>query len=140
MEDLKKYQIGVNRFIYVDIKDKNALLAVKYANNETDKEKKRIKRQRDKIYYIDEENYCNLFISDDNPVEFINDTEIKNVCEYAISKLTINQQRLIRAIYYEDLTLNQYAQLMGLNYKTVWECHKAALKKLFMLLNNYLLY
>ena len=139
MEIKVKYRYSTRGFYYVII-DESEYESIKIANSETYKEKRNNKTKREYEVEISDDFFDFIFVSSDkdSPVYHVNFVELIDAFSSSLKLLTENQRKVIIYVHLLGLNLNKYSQLINKNYKTVYECYQSALKKLQILLKDFL--
>ena len=139
MGEIVIYRLGINKSIPIVVHNENEKKAVRFANNETGKEKSKLKTIRKYTVDYDDQVFDAGFLSfsNDSPVAYFDLLETRKIISYGLSYLTPKQRNLIEEIYFEGKTISQFAREHGLNQKTAWECHESAIKRLRTILKDY---
>jgi len=75
--------------------------------------------------------------NEDIESDYIRNQEVQELY-HAISQLTDKQQQLIRAVFFEGVTVSEYGRLCGISQEAASQQKKTALKKLKKLLEKSL--
>ena len=73
--------------------------------------------------------------NEDIESDYIRNQEVQELY-HAISQLTDKQQQLIRAVFFEGVTVSEYGRLCGISQEAASQQKKTALKKLKKLLKD----
>ena len=76
-------------------------------------------------------------VSDDDPSENVSKIELKRVLSQAIRSLTEKEQLVISLYYYDELTLKEIGEVMGLTESRICQIHTQTLIKLKVRLKKY---
>ena len=76
-------------------------------------------------------------VSDDDPSENISKIELKRVLAQTIRTLTEKEQLVISLYYYDELTLKEIGEVMGLTESRICQIHTQTLIKLKVRLKRY---
>lgn len=86
---------------------------------------------------INKRSFQEKIISDDDPSENISKIELKRVLAQAIRTLTEKEQLVISLYYYDELTLKEIGEVMGLTESRICQIHTQTLIKLKVRLKRY---
>lgn len=81
---------------------------------------------------VHENSGSSLAVSDEHL--FVEKIENKNLLDYLLSHLTQKQQKVIKATFLDQLTLDEYRLQEGISFKVAYMHQQAALKKLHKLM------
>lgn len=65
-----------------------------------------------------------------NPEHFVNQLFIKETLSRAIDRLTVKERTVVSLFYYEELTLSEIAEVMGLSAPRISQLHSKAILRL----------
>jgi RNA polymerase sigma factor FliA len=71
---------------------------------------------------------------DKTPSEIIHNSEIKQIMEKAIGRLSSRLKLIIMLYYFEDLHFKEIGEILGVNESRVSQCHSEAIRKLRIML------
>ena len=86
---------------------------------------------------INKRSFQEKIVSDDDPSENISKLEMKRVLAQAIRTLTEKEQLVISLYYYDELTLKEIGEVMGLTESRICQIHTQTLIKLKVRLKRY---
>ena len=86
---------------------------------------------------INRHSFQEKIISGDDPSENISKVEMKRVLAQAIRTLTEKEQLVISLYYYDELTLKEIGEVMGLTESRICQIHTQAIIKLKGRLKKY---
>lgn len=86
---------------------------------------------------INRRSFQEKIVSDDDPSENISKVELKRVLAQAIRTLTEKEQLVISLYYYEELTLKEIGEVVGLTESRICQIHTQTLIKLKVRLKCY---
>lgn len=73
----------------------------------------------------------------ENPIHLLHQEETKKIISNAIEELSIKERMVISLYYYEDLTLNEIAQILGFTESRICQIHSKTILKLKSKIGNY---
>lgn len=92
----------------------------------------------------DEDNDTKLWqvisINDDTPDKYIEEKELKEILANAISKLEERERLIITLYYYEELSMKEIGEILGITESRVSQIHTKTMLKLRKLINKYVNY
>ncbi len=74
---------------------------------------------------------------ENNPFHLFNQEEAKKIISQAIEELPIKERMVISLYYYEELTLNEIAQILGFTESRICQIHSKTILKLKSKIGNY---
>jgi RNA polymerase sigma factor for flagellar operon FliA len=95
----------------------------------------------DEVCYDEEDNSRRInFIEDEtsiSPEENIENTELREVLAQSISELSERERLVITLYYYEELTLKEIGEVLGVSDSRVSQLHTKAIMRLKSKMNKY---
>ena len=86
---------------------------------------------------INKRSFQEKIVSNDDPSENISKLELKRVLAQAVRTLTEKEQLVISLYYYDELTLKEIGEVMGLTESRICQIHTQTLIKLKVRLKRY---
>ena len=84
-----------------------------------------INKLHEKGYYPEKSNYLN-----DTTLETVLKDECRDRLENALKKLSEQEKRLVRLLYFEDMTVKKTAEIFGCSRKTIQNRREKVLEKI----------
>lgn len=84
-----------------------------------------INKLHEKGYYPEKSNYLN-----DTTLETVLKDECRDRLENALKKLSEQEKRLVRLLYFEDMTVKKTAEIFGCSRKTIHNRREKVLEKI----------
>jgi len=81
--------------------------------------------------------YVDQMAGDQDPSEYVRRLELKHVISEALKTLTKKEQMVISLYYYDELTLKEIGEVMGLTESRISQIHTKAILKLRIRLRSY---
>lgn len=121
-------EIGVNLETYYGILNKAKAIELLHLDEYVRDDKHRSKSKK---------SYHSLIQGSDNPTDNIMALELKGVTAEAIKSLSKKEQMVISLYYYDELTLKEIGEVLGLTESRISQIHTKAIIKLRVKLKSY---
>lgn len=134
------YKIEQSQSVSVEVQTEEQENQIKELNREferTERRNRRIQSKTDSLESMNEETGFELADDSLNPEKLYEQKEMKDAVAKAMSGLTQRQKNVVYKTFWEQKTLREIGEELGINNKTVHEILKAAKSKLKKYLRNF---
>ena len=79
-----------------------------------------------------------LSINDDTPDKYVEEEELKKILSDIISKLSERERLVITLYYYEELSMKEIGEILGLTESRISQIHTKTMKKIRGMISKYI--